>query len=824
MVSQIVGREEELACLFAFVDDVREAPAALALEGEAGIGKSTLWLAGVERARTRGSRVLSSRPAEAERSLAYAGLGDLFEGVLDDVLPALPPPRRRALEVALLLEEAGEEAVDERALGTATRSALQLLAEKGPLVVAIDDLQWFDRSSAGALAFALRRLGATPVLLLLAWRLADRAQRSEVEQALPAENVQRLRVGPLSVGALHRFLRDRLERPLARQTLLRVHERSGGNPFFALELARVLDAGGDPAEPLPVPEPLDALVRARHLALSREAPDADVAADLDAAARVAAGRGASAVAAELAEQALRLTPPDAPEERRRRALAVARAQHAAGEWTRARAIATELLAKSDKGSLRAEALVFLAELENTDRAASLLEEALVEAASRPALRSEIHCRLAWATRFRKGYVRALEHARAAFELAEDLDDEVLRGRAQAVHAILGWFAGEALPGDLGALVEYLPSALGGERPVQEATQAIVFTLALSSKRDEARLLLEHEYREWSERDEPRSARALWGLSWVEFWAGRWALAAEHAARAHDVSIQYGIEVPQDHLPIALVAAHRGELELAREHSERALELAEEQFGLHPPQHLAILGLVALGSGDMYGAAARLGEADREARTFGWREPSIRWWSADYVDVLLELGRIGDAVRVLDAWEADAARLGRAWVLAHVTRCRALVAAAHGDVEQALGLLERAVAEHEAVDDPFGRARALLALGTVRRRNRQKRAARDAIEAAIEAFETIGAAGWAEKARTELARIGGRRSHGGELTPTERRLAELVAEGRSNKEIAAALFVTPKTVGTTLSPLYAKLGIHSRTELIRRVSERPASNV
>jgi DNA-binding NarL/FixJ family response regulator len=146
------------------------------------------------------------------------------------------------------------------------------------------------------------------------------------------------------------------------------------------------------------------------------------------------------------------------------------------------------------------------------------------------------------------------------------------------------------------------------------------------------------------------------------------------------------------------------------------------------------------------------------------------------------------------------------------------------VEQALGLLERAVAEHEAVDDPFGRARARLALGTVRRRNRQKRAARDAIEAAIDAFETIGAAGWAEKARAELARIGGRRSHGGELTPTERRLAELVAEGRSNKEIAAALFVTPKTVGTTLSRLYAKLGIHSRTELIRRVSERPASKV
>ncbi|TMJ92900.1 MAG: ATP-binding protein, partial [Actinobacteria bacterium] len=102
MAFEIVSREEELGSLHAFVEEVREGPAALVLEGEAGIGKSTLWLAGVEHARARGLRVLSSRPAEAERSLAHVGLGDLFEHVLDEVLPALPAPRRRALEVALL--------------------------------------------------------------------------------------------------------------------------------------------------------------------------------------------------------------------------------------------------------------------------------------------------------------------------------------------------------------------------------------------------------------------------------------------------------------------------------------------------------------------------------------------------------------------------------------------------------------------------------------------------------------------------------------------------------------------------------------------------
>ena len=392
---------------------------------------------------------------------------------------------------------------------------------------------------------------------------------------------------------------------------------------------------------------------------------------------------------------------------------------------------------------------------------------------------------------------------------------MLRARAHIVQAILGWIVGDAEAPQLAARADDFAIALGGERLVQEATLAVVNTLASSFRRDEARALLEHEEREWRERDEPRSARALWGLAWVEFWAGRWELAAAHAARAHDISIQYGLEVPQDHLPIALIAVHRGQLELAREHSERALELAEEQFALHPPQHMAILGLVALWSGDASRAAVWLGKADQQAAALGWGEPSIRWWSADYAEVLLELGRIDDAVRVLDVWEADAARLGREWVLAHVLRCRGLVAAARGDVEQALALLEQAVAQHEAVADPFGRARALLALGVVRRRGRQKRAAREAIEAALEGLESVGASGWVAKARGELGRIAGRRRQEG-LTAAERRVATLVAEGRTNREVAAALFLGERTVASHLTHIYAKLGVRSRTELARRL--------
>ena len=132
--------------------------AALVLEGEAGIGKSTLWLAGIEYARERGLRVLSSRPGEVDVGVAHAALGDLLEAALPDVLPELAGARRRALETALLLGDGPDEPVDGRTLAVAVRNVLQLLAERGPILVAIDDVQWLDASSANALAFALRRL------------------------------------------------------------------------------------------------------------------------------------------------------------------------------------------------------------------------------------------------------------------------------------------------------------------------------------------------------------------------------------------------------------------------------------------------------------------------------------------------------------------------------------------------------------------------------------------------------------------------------------------------------------------------------------------
>jgi DNA-binding CsgD family transcriptional regulator len=380
----------------------------------------------------------------------------------------------------------------------------------------------------------------------------------------------------------------------------------------------------------------------------------------------------------------------------------------------------------------------------------------------------------------------------------------------------------------------LGSALGDEQAQEQAARAlelagewdqpglehIVASVALIAAGDDAhavRRLLEVEYERWRDRDEPRSADALWALSLAELDAGSWELAAEHANRARDIAFQYGIEIPQHHLPTAWIAVHRGQLDLARETSMRALDLAETHLGLHPPYHLAVIGLAALWRGDAATGAEWLGRASSRALKLGWFEPAHRPWTDEYVEALLELGRIDEGVDVLDVWEADATRLGRQRVLTDVLRCRGLIAAARGDIDESMALLDEAVARHGELGDPYGRARALLSLGVVRRRARQKRPARDALAQALEAFERLGARTWIERARSELGSIGGRTREEG-LTPAEQRVAALVAAGRTNREVAAALFLGERTVASHLTHIYAKLGIRSRTELARALPE------
>jgi hypothetical protein len=239
------------------------------LEGDAGIGKSTVWQAAVAEARKRSFRVLVSRPAEMERTLPNLVLGDLLGDVAPEILAALPAPRRHAVEAALLLRDRAGPPVDPRTLGVAVVTLLPMLAGSRQLVLAIDDDQWMDSSSAATLGFAMRRLRDEPLLLLLSRRL-ESAPVVRLEEMPDPRGVERIRVGPLSVGAIQLLLRQQLGISFPRPMLVRIHEASGGNPFHALELARAhaADPTRDTTLPVAISTSLDRLVDARLQALN----------------------------------------------------------------------------------------------------------------------------------------------------------------------------------------------------------------------------------------------------------------------------------------------------------------------------------------------------------------------------------------------------------------------------------------------------------------------------------------------------------------------------------------------------------------------------
>ena len=258
--TELIGREAELAEVGAFLS--AGSPTALVLVGGPGIGKTSLWEAGVDGARDRGLRVLAARPTDAEAQHSFATLIDLLDGVASTELGGLPAPQLHALEVALLRAAPTGPPPEGPAISVGFLGALRALAARQPVLVAIDDVQWLDRPSADALAYAARRLDGVAVRFLLAARPEG---QPALEAALGPTGLARLEVEPLSMGALRRVLAERLGLDLPRKLVRRIADTTLGNPLFALEVGRTLAEGGplDAGDDLPLPDSVEELLGTR---------------------------------------------------------------------------------------------------------------------------------------------------------------------------------------------------------------------------------------------------------------------------------------------------------------------------------------------------------------------------------------------------------------------------------------------------------------------------------------------------------------------------------------------------------------------------------
>lgn len=270
MASGVVERPAEFRAVSEFLLSTDRQPSGLVITGEAGIGKTTLWLAAAADARERGFRVLSARAGQAETALTFAALADLLRGVEPDVLADLPEVQRIAIDRVLLRTDVDGPSTDESVVAAAFAEVVGHLPVHTPILLAIDDVQWLDPSSQAVFAVAARRFTGRVGLLMTERTAHERAGTADWLQLTGSDAIDRIHVGPLSLGGLHALISSRLGRSFPRPTMVCIAEISGGNPFYALELARAIDADSSGSA---LPATLAELMRLRIGHLDREIRD-----------------------------------------------------------------------------------------------------------------------------------------------------------------------------------------------------------------------------------------------------------------------------------------------------------------------------------------------------------------------------------------------------------------------------------------------------------------------------------------------------------------------------------------------------------------------
>jgi ATP/maltotriose-dependent transcriptional regulator MalT len=921
MATRVLSRAAESLAVSEFLDAASVDPTALVVEGDPGIGKTTVWSAGVDLAIERGFRVLLARAAAAESVLGYTALADVLAEVDPDEWAALPAPQRLAVDRVLLRADAAGTVTDPRAVAAGFLSVVRGLAKCGPVLLAIDDLQWLDASSMQIIAFAARRLsGRVGVFGTVRTDPGAAAVTSWLQ--LPNHgHIRRIRLGPLSLGSLREMVSERLGRSLPRHTMVRIQEISQGNPFYALELARVMDDQATGSE-VPLPHTLAGLVQARLGNLGAEVQDALLAAScvaaptvelvarataadaehtvcllgdaedkgiveidghrlcfthpllargvytaasparrramhrslaeiveepelqarhlakavawgdphtlqcLDRAAEMAQTRAAPAAAAELLDLAIGLGG-DAPERRIR----LAGHHFAAGDSARARALLEETIAALEPGRLRAEALSLLGPVrifgDSFLEGLAALERSLEDAPDDLALRVPTLV-TSLLPLFNTGQLAAAaRRAEDAVNDAARLGEPLLLSQALSLRVFLGFLRGDGLD------EPRLRSALDMEERYTDTAIRSGFQMIVRPRSHHAILLgwtgqLERAHEEMVSLRrsciehglEHELVYVTYYMVQVEIWRGNFAEAAQLTEQGMESALQLGSEVSIGAALTwrAALAAFAGNEQQVRRDVIAALA-AMQKCGARMLEGwpIAIAGFLEVSLGNHQAALATLepllSNLDMEAT-----EIYLAEFVPDAVEAMVHLGRLDEAEPLIEALEHNGTRLDRAWMLAVGNRCRSLLLAARGDGDAALVTAERAMVEHERLPMPFERARTQLLLGQLQRRQRRRESATTTLREALGAFERMGIRLWADRARAELARtdVGQRRA--GELTESEKRVAELAASGMTNHDVAAALFISPKTVEANLARIYRKLGIHSRAELGRLMGQ------
>jgi DNA-binding CsgD family transcriptional regulator len=893
----LLGRERERQALDCVLADARDGrSAALALVGEPGIGKSALLDAAA--ADAAGMRILRARGIESEMQVPFGGLLELLRPALGAV-DRIPRPQAAALEGALALRPGSSR--DRFAVGAATLSLLAAHAEEAPLLVLVDDVHWLDVSSGEALLFAVRRLVADPIGVVLAARTdepsllegsglpllelegLDRGASAELVGAVPAEVADRLfgaTAGnplallelapeadeiaalpldaplPVSATIARSFLRrsaalsgharrglllaaasDSGDLTVLARAGMRVDDLAeaetvglvrltGGRLEFRHPLARsAVYAEAAPEERRAAHRALaDALPdrdvdrRAWHLAAAAAGPDESASAALEQAAQRARARSAYSVSATAYERAARLGADDA--RRGRLLLESGDMAWLAGQAERARTLLDEaaLLAPNPRIEyLRGDIAA---------RSGPVMDgyALLVEAAERaePEAAVLMLCEAVDACL----YAGATERMLAAADRAKELVEAGADGQAP-FYAAIAEGASRLLAGSEGG-----PEALRRARVLYESgdfgddVRAIAWASVVPiflREAEEGRRLIDLAIDTAREHTAIGALpRLLHRLARDEAMTNRWQEALARYDEAIRLSRETGqrTELAAALCGLAWFEGRQGKEDECRAHAAEGRELCLELgVGFYEIWSYAALGELELGLGNAAAAADHFELQERRAHEIGIDDVDMSP-GAELVDAYLRLGRLDDAGRAAATYGERARAKGQPWALARAARCRGLV---EDDFEPHFA---EALRLHDQTPDVFETARTRLAYGARLRRARQRVRAREELRAALETFDGLGPSPWADAAGAELAATGetARRrdpSTLGDLTPQELQIALLLADGRTTREAAAALFLSPKTIEYHLRSVYRKLGIGSRDELSARLT-RPST--